>query len=204
MPWSASCLSVSWLSVCCSSSLFPWLFSVFLHSLYLIPPPWHIIFCPAVSHAVWLHLHFSLTLPSSSWVSQCVSLLLGICRTSGHPPSFPSIPSIDLSQPCVWLNLCVVPLWECMCMVWVCLLCMHLFVCVLCNHRCLYLMLYVFLWETQWLCACVGGLALGVTFIVLGAPSLSLSQCHLLVCGTPVLCRAWHWRLSTKGRAERG
>lgn len=34
------------------------------------------------------------------WVSYCISPLLGICRTLRHPlPSFPSFPSIDLSQP---------------------------------------------------------------------------------------------------------
>lgn len=87
----------------------------------------------------------------------------------GIPSSFSSFPSIDLSQPCVWVNACVVPLWMHMCILWVCLLCVHLFVCVLFTCRCFYLLLF---------CERVGERVCGrpgILFLVLCALSVSLS-----------------------------
>lgn len=74
--------------------------------------------------------------------------------------------------------------------------CMHLFVCVFLHSQVPVPYALHFFCKNQVcvsvcvsLCTCVGGLALAVS-VLSCVPSLSLSLCHLLVSGTPALCRA--------------
>ena len=117
-----------------------------------------------------------LTLPSCSWLSLCIILLLGIRRTwRPCPPSFftKDLCNRLISAPC---HVCDIKHVSCGC---VCVFfCMHLF--VSCTHRCLHLMSSL---QTMLLVrACVRACVRGCPRVVPGA----LSQHHLLVCGSPV------------------